>query len=412
MVKNRFIEAKVKALLELFPVVAIIGPRQCGKSTLVKKMYPDWKYYDLERPDDYQLITSDTLGFFKLRPQQTIIDEAQQYPDLFKTLRAVIDSDRSATGRYLITGSSSPDLVKGLSESLAGRLATVELWPLKAGEFYEYELSPLYSALSGNISDLESILARQACLKQDQIHEHWFFGGYPEPRIKSTQRPEFFGLWMDAYFSQYLDRDISQLFPGINRHSFRLFIQALSFHSGQMLNQSELARAIEVSSPTIKQYLEILHNTFVWRNLRSLGKSSLKKIQKMPKGFYRDSGILHHLLKLPDIDKLLVHPMAGASFESFIIEEIIRGFQASIISGLDYYFYRTKDKSEVDLIIEGNFGLIPIEIKLGRKIDQRQLSGLKKFLSDTGTKLGILVNNADKVEYLTDNILQIPAGYW
>ena len=132
----------------------------------------------------------------------------------------------------------------------------------------------------------------------------------------------------------------------------------------------------------------------------------------MPKGFFRDTGILHHLLKFADIDSLLIHPVAGTSFESFITEEIVRGFQTTMAHGIDHYFYRTKDRSEVDLVIEGPFGLIPIEIKLGHKIDHRKLSGLKNFMADTKAQLGILVNNADKAEYLTDNILQIPAGYW
>jgi hypothetical protein len=150
----------------------------------------------------------------------------------------------------------------------------------------------------------------------------------------------------------------------------------------------------------------------VWRNVRSFEKNSLKKIQKMPKGFFRDSGILHHLLKLTELDTLLIHPMAGYSFESFIIEEIIRGFQSTLTSGMDYFFYRTKDKSEVDLVIEGSFGLLPIEIKLGHTIDQRKLTGLKNFMADTNSRLGIVVNNADRAEYLTDTIIQIPAGYW
>jgi uncharacterized protein len=412
MDKKRYLEFKINSLLNMFPVVAVIGPRQCGKSTLVQNLRPDWKYYDLERPDDYQLITSDPLGFFSRRRDKTILDEAQQYPDIFNVLRSVIDQDRSAAGRYIITGSSSPDIVRGLSESLAGRLATVELWPFKAGEFYERPISPLYELFVRKHVDPDQILKVKPCLKPDEVYKHWLLGGYPEPRIKARKMPEFHGLWMDGYFSDYMDRDISRLFPGINRHAFRLFIQSLSFHSGNILNQSQLARAIEVSSPTVKQYLEILHNTFIWRNLASFEKNSLKKVQKMPRGFFRDQGILHHLLKINDIDDLLVHPAVGGSFEAFVIEEIIRGFQCTLVSGLDFYYYRTKDRSEVDLIVEGPFGLLPIEIKLGHSINPRRLSGLKNFMADTGARLGILVNNAQKVEYLADNIIQVPAGYW
>lgn len=412
MAKNRFLEKKINRLLSMFPAVGVIGPRQCGKSTLVKKLRPDWRYYDLERPDHYQLITSDPLGFFQRRGEKTIIDEAQQYPALFKVLRSVIDSHRSTTGRFLLTGSSSPDLVRGLSESLAGRMATVELWPFKAGEFYNQSISPIYDVLTSKKPDLTRVLNEEPLLTPDQTYMHWLLGGYPEPRIKSEQVSEFQGLWMDGYFNDYMDRDIGRLFPGINRHTFRLFIQSLSFHSGCVLNRSKLARAVEVSSPTIRLYLEILHGTFVWRNLKSFERNNLKKVQKMPKGFFRDGGILHHLLKIVDIDDLLIHPVAGRSFEAFIIEEIIRGFGCTMSPGIDFYYYRTRDKSEVDLIVEGMFGVLPIEVKLGHKLHKRSLTGLKNFMSDTGAGLGIIVNNADRAEYLADNIVQIPAVYW
>ncbi len=410
--KKRLVEQKIDWLLDMFPVVAIIGSRQCGKSTLVKNVRPDWKYYDLERPDDYQLITSDPLGFFARQSEKTIIDEAQQYPELFNVLRGIIDQDRKAVGRFLLTGSSSPEIVKGLSESMAGRIATIELWPFKIAEFYDKPLSQIYSLLSQNRPDLDRISGLKPELDVKQIYDHWQLGGYPEPRIKGCDVPEFYGLWMDEYFSDYIRRDIQRLFPRINTHNFRLFIQTLSFHSGKIINQSDIARALEVSSVTSKEYLEIIHNTFIWRNLRSYEKNKLKKVQKMPKGFFRDQGILHHLLKINSLDNLLVHPVAGFSFESFVVEEIIRGFQCTLAAGIDFYFYRTRDKSEIDLVIDAPFGVIPIEIKLGYKIKKGMLTALKNFLKDTNAHLGILVNNSDKIEFLANNIMQIPAHYF
>ncbi|MFA5904798.1 MAG: ATP-binding protein [Desulfobacula sp.] len=411
MDKKRFLESKINRLLEMFPAVAIIGPRQCGKSTLIRAIRPDWKYYDLERPDDYHLISSDPLGFFSRQCDSVIIDEAQQFPELFSVLRGIIDKDRKATGRFLLTGSSSPEIVRGLSESLAGRIATVELWPFKAGEFHEKPLSLLYTLLCDPSTDLTGLSALEPLLDQGQVYEHWLFGGYPEPRIKGAVQPEFYGLWMDEYFGDYIRRDIQRLFPRINPHSFRLFILTLAFHSGHIINQSEIARALEVSSPTAGEYLEILHGTFIWRNLRGFEQNSLKKVQKMPRGFFRDQGILHHLLKLDDIDRLLLHPAAGTSFEAFVIEEIIRGFQCTLQAGIDFHFYRTRDKSEIDLIVNAPFGLIPIEVKLGTKINQRMLAPLKTFIEDTKARFGILVNNSDRIEFLTDSIIQIPARY-
>jgi hypothetical protein len=411
MDKTRYLEQKINTLLKMFPVVAVIGSRQCGKSTLVQMVRPDWKYYDLERPDDYQLITSDPMGFFSRQVDQTIIDEAQQFPNLFSILRSVIDQNRKATGRFLLTGSSSPDIIKNISESLAGRIATVELWPFKVSEFHDRPLSPIYSILSEHRPDPNHLLSIDTKVTISQMYEHWLLGGYPEPRIKGRELPEFYGLWMDEYFSDYIRRDIQRLFPRINTHNFRLFIQTLSFQSGTIINQSHIARALDVSSVTAKQYLEILHHTFIWRNLRSYEKNTLKQVQKMPKGFFRDSGILHHLLKMNDLDQMLIHPQAGSSFESFVIEEIIRGFQCTLKSGIEFYFYRTKDKSEIDLIVDAPFGIIPVEVKLGHKINKRMLTALKNFIQETKAKIGLLINNSTKIEMLTDNIIQLPACY-
>ncbi len=408
-VKNRLLGQKADQLLEMFPAVAIVGPRQCGKSTLVQALRPDWNYYDLERPDDYQLISSDPLGFFERRKGNTIIDEAQQFPELFQVLRNAIDRDRGMAGRYLLTGSSSPDIVRGLSESLAGRIATVELWPFKTVEFYEKPLPDIYRLITSRGIQAQDLTEVKPALTSEQVYDQWLKGGYPEPRIKGEQHGKFHGLWMDEYFSDYIRRDIQRLFPRINPQVFRLFIQTLSFHSGNIINQSVIARALEVSSVTAKSYLEILHDTFVWRNLRSYGKNRLKKVKKASKGFFRDQGILHHLLKISDLDSLLIHPTAGTSFEAFIIEEIIRGIQCMLEPGIDFHYYRTRDRSEVDLVIEGPFGLVPIEIKLGHKITQRDLTGLKSFLEDTQAPFGILVSNAERTELLTDRIIHLPA---
>ena len=409
--KKRLLSEKIEALLQMFPVVAIIGSRQCGKSTLVQTLLPDWKYYDLERPDDFQLISSDPLGFFNRQRDRVIIDEAQQFPELFQVLRSVIDQDRNTTGRFVLTGSSSPDIVRGLSESLAGRIATVELWPFKMAEFYEKPLPSIYNLLTDSETTLAQLTELETDISVSHMYEHWLLGGYPEPRIKGVETRVFHNIWMDEYFSDYIRRDIQRLFPRLNTQVFRRFIQSLSFCSGKIINQSSLARALEVSSVTTKEYLDILHNTFVWRNLRSYEKNSLKTVQKMPKGFFRDQGILHHLLKLDDIDRLLVHPEAGVSFESFVIEEIIRGFQCTLQAGIDFNYYRTRDKSEIDLIIDGPFGVIPVEIKLGTKIKQQMLIPMKNFIKDTGARFGILVNSSDKIEVLADNIVQIPAVY-
>ncbi|MCF6301131.1 MAG: ATP-binding protein [Proteobacteria bacterium] len=410
--KTRYLSTKIIKLLEMFPAVAVLGTRQCGKSTLVKQLFPKWGYYDLERPDDYELINNDPLGFFTRHKNNVIIDEAQQYPQLFNILRSVIDNDRQVNGRFVLTGSSSPAIVKGLSESLAGRIATVELSPFKMAELEQLEFPEIYAKLVQEKTTVEDLQNLQTKTKQTTVYSHWMYGGYPEPRIKTLQNPMFHQLWMDAYFSDFIHRDIQRLFPRINPQNFRKMIRTLSFHSGNILNQSNIATALELSSVTIKEYLSILHDTFIWRNLTSFEKNPLKTVQKMPKGYYRDSGILHHLLKLNAVDDLLIHPIAGSSFESFMIEEIIRGLGCILESNMDFSFYRTRDKAEIDLIIDGSFGIIPIEIKLGSTVNQSMLKSLKIFIEDTQTKFGILINNAARIEIVADKIIQIPAHYF
>ena len=411
MGKKRIVEKKINRLLAMFPVVAIVGSRQCGKSTLVQQLRPDWRYYDLESPDDYQLISDDPVAFFALHTEKVIIDEAQQYPDLFRVLRGVIDNDRQKKGRFILTGSSSPDIVKGITESLAGRIATVEMWPFKQCEFYEQKLPQLYALLTEGQVQPDDFLQLSAPLDLDQALHVWFHGGFPEPLIEGAVNPAFHLQWMENYISNYVGRDIRQLFPRLHIHSFRRFLTLLAQFSGHQLNMSTMARSLEVSVSTVKDYLDIIHQTFLWRNLEPYTKNQLKKVQKARKGFFRDQGLLHYFLKVNDLDSLLIHPVAGFSFESYVIEEIIRGLQATMATQLEYHYYRTVDKSEIDLVIDSSSGPVPVEVKLSSVVNRKGLRGLNNFLADTRAKYAILVNRGKRIELLTDTIIQIPVNY-
>jgi predicted AAA+ superfamily ATPase len=411
MVKKRVLEEKINRLLAMFPVVALVGSRQCGKSTLVKELRPDWKYYDLESPDDYQLVSSDPVAFFTLNTGNVIIDEAQQYPELFRVLRGVIDNDRRRKGRFILTGSSSPDIVKGITESLAGRIATVEMWPFKQCEYYEKELPELYGLLTEGTAKPEDFLQLRTSLNMDQTMHVWFNGGFPDPLIESESDGDFHLQWMENYLMNYVSRDIRMLFPRLHIHNFKRFLILLAQFSGHQLNMSDMARALEISVSTIREYLDIIHQTFLWRNLDPYTKNRMKKVQKARKGFFRDQGLLHHFLKISDLDSLLIHPVAGFSFESFVIEEVIRGLQATMATQLEFNYYRTIDKSEIDLVIDGKSGPVPVEIKLNSTVTRTALRGLKNFLADTKANYAILINRARRIELLTDQIIQIPVHY-
>ncbi len=391
-------------------MVAIVGPRQCGKSTFVKNLRPDWKYYDLESPDDYQLISSDPVAFFTINNTSVIIDEAQQYPAIFETLRGVVDAGRKKKGRFIITGSSSPTIVKGITESLAGRIATVEMAPFKQCEYYGKDLSDFYSIFAG-FGGINDLMQLQPALSLEQSMAIWTQGGFPEPLIESEKNEDFYRQWMENYMADYVSRDIRSLFPRLNIHNFRRFLTLLAQFSGHQLNMSTISRALETSVSTVRDYLDIIHQTFLWRNLDAYDKNPVKKVQKSKKGFFRDQGILHYLLKITDLDRLLIHPVAGFSFESFVIEEIVRGFQATMATQMEFTYYRTVDKSEIDLIVEGNFGVVPVEIKLGSAVKPQSLRALGNFIADLHAEYGILINRGKRIERLAEKIIQIPVNY-
>ena len=392
----------------MFPVVAIIGVRQCGKTALAKSMFPNWRYVDLERPSDFNLIDNDIELFFRQNPEHVIIDEAQMIPKLFEVLRSVVDDKREQKGRFILTGSSSLELVKNLSESLAGRIGIVELGPMKTNELASKPMSPFYDIFESKLSK-DKMAFGEANLTDKEIHRAWFYGGYPEPAFSGVAG--FYQQWMNNYQSTYLNRDLARLFPGLNLVNYQRFLGLLSHLSGTILNKADLARALEVSAGTVKNYLDITEGTFVWRSLNSYERSASKSIVKMPKGLIRDSGLNHYLLRIPNVDELYRHPVVGHSFESFVIEEILRGLEATMAVGWDAYYFRTKNGAEVDLLLEGSFGLLPIEIKYGVTTTRSQLKSITNFVKENGCPFGLLVNQGDRAEWITEEIFQLPARY-
>lgn len=237
-------------------------------------------------------------------------------------------------------------------------------------------------------------------------------GGYPEPLLKLAEKNDvYYEAWMSNYQATYINRDIAKLFPKLNKINFRRFLMMLSKLSGTILNKSDLGRALEVTEPTIRHYLKIIEGTFLWRELPSFENSIIKNTVKMPKGHMRDSGLLHHLLRINTIEGLYSDAIVGCSFEGFVIEEILKGIQDAGISNVQPYYYRTRSGAEIDLILEGNFGLLPIEIKHGKTIKRNKLLTLNQFVKDHGLPFGILINQSDVMEWLTPCIVQVPVGY-
>jgi predicted AAA+ superfamily ATPase len=232
-------------------------------------------------------------------------------------------------------------------------------------------------------------------------------GGYPQPVLNPSQ--DYYLDWMENYFQTYINRDIRKLYPKLDSLKYRRFISILSELSGTIINKAQVGRSLDISEVTVRDYLEIADKTFIWRMIPSYEKTKIKSVTKMPKGIMRDSGLLHYLSQTDTREKLLRSPNYGQNFESFITEELIRGMQATIKGRWDYYYYRTKNGIEVDLLLEGRFGLLPIEIKAGSSTSIKDVKSLTYFLETMNLPLGMVINNDTEIKMLSQRIIQIPA---
>jgi len=407
---RRNIEEKVNRLAHSFPIVVILGARQCGKSTLSQMLRPDWKYFDLENPNHYQRITDDPMLFFRENPHHLIIDKAQRLPSLFDVLRSVVDTQRNLKNCFILTGSASFDLMKNISESLAGRVGIVELSAFKINEFQQKSLPDFYQLFdqkltSESVSWLKTL---KPCIDIYELKRALLTGGYPEPVL--ADNVNFHQDWMENYVETYINRDMRTLFPRIDLLKYRRVLAMLSYLSGTIINKSDIARSIETSEKTVRDYLDIISGTYFWRQLGAFTTPKIKTTLKLPKGYFRDSGLTLFLQNIHSLDELDNYPLLGRTFENFIVEEIIKGINVTQAKNVRYCHFRTKAGAEIDFIAEGSFGLLPIEVKYQSNTPKRQLASLQHFIELHHLQLGILINNSTEACMLTDKIIQIPAG--
>lgn len=329
---NRRIKNKILKRLKHNPVVALLGARQVGKSTLAREIlqkYPDAILIDLEKPAQRMQVENDVDLFLKENSGKLIcFDEIQLLPEVFKTLRGYID-DQGTNGQFLILGSASRDLIKQSSETLAGRIAYLEITPF----------------------DLLEV-----CEEGYGANEHWFKGGYPKSLLQEDLEESI--EWREDYIRTFLERDLPQLGFNIPATTLDRFWRILAHCHGQLVNYSTLGKSLSVSHHTIKSYIDILEKTFVIRTLKPFFTNEGKRLVKSPKVYIRDTGLLHSLLNIDDFNSLLGHPIIGSSFESYVIENII-----NIFPRWNAFFYRDSSGNEVDLVLEKGLKKIAIEIK-------------------------------------------------
>ncbi len=337
MIERALASAVIRGLTA-FPAVVLLGPRQVGKTTLAKQLAAKLKkqthYIDLERPSSVAAVNRDPEEYFDSYQQQcVIIDEVQRIPKLFPLLRSLIDEKRTP-GRFIITGSASPDLLKGASESLAGRVMYCYLNPIGLHE-----------------------LPNKISLKQ-----HWLRGGFPNPLLMKTTANRL--DWMDSFITTYIERDLPLLFdvkfsPSVMRRLWRM----LAHINGAILNAENVGNSLDISGTTLKRYIDFLEGAFIVKRLAPYFRNSGKRLIKASKIYINDSGILHFLLDIHTEKNLVNHPSIGTSWEGYVISQILYAKD----NRLDAYYYRTHAGAECDLVLaKGEQVKAAIEIKYSK----------------------------------------------
>lgn len=379
-------ERRLSALLRAFPAVSILGPRQVGKSTLarghgaaLKGARTRFHYFDLERVEDAARLAADAqadLGALGRAPGLICIDEVQRLPQLFGLLRPLLD-DRRRRAKYLLLGSASPTVVRGVSESLAGRVGHLDLTPFLASEV-DASRTP----------------------KRDRL---WLRGGFPRSFLARSD-----GLsleWRESYFRSFVERDLAELGLRLPALALRRLLTLVAhLHSG-IVNYSEVATALGVSAPTATAYIDLLEGAFLVRRLPPYFANLGKRLVKSPKIYLRDSGLLHALLGLGSMNALRSHPRIGASWEGWVIEQIL-GTLALAGEPVQAYFWRTHAGAEVDLLLELRGRLVPLEIKLGST--PRVERGLTECLKDLGVERAFVVHGGDAQYPLNERVVALP----
>ncbi len=407
---QRALLPKAQRLLQHFPVLVILGARQVGKSTFSQQLGADWLYLDMENPLDRARVLNDPELFFADHPERLILDEAQAAPELFNILRGVIDRQRQQKGRFILTGSASFDLISQVSQSLAGRVAILEMHPLSQVEYARSSGVSFFDIISQPLdrSSMQALLKLAPAGEPGSEHtrKSLYYGGYPEPLL--AQDPDFLQDWYENYFTTYIQRDILALFPQLDLLKYRRVILMLSHISHTIINRSEIARSIETSEKAVRDYLEIIEGTYFWRSLPAHQTPKIKTTTKLPKGHFRDSGLCCHLQGITSPSHLETYPRLGNLFEGYVIEEVIRGLEATSARQLHYEHFRTKSGGEIDLIITGSIGTLPIEVKYGTHTNKRDVRALQQFIDLHDLPLGIVINHAPRPLRISDTIIQVP----
>jgi uncharacterized protein len=376
---HRNIREKTLRYLTQFPAAVLLGPRQVGKTTLAKQIARDvgGVYFDLERPSDVLKLSDPELALTTLQDKLVVLDEIQHMPELFRTLRPLIDDNRRA-GRFLLLGSASPSLLNQASESLAGRIGLIEMSPLMVGE------------IAAHPSGFDDRQSQRLLLR----------GGFPNSFTASSDRASF--EWRESFIRTFIERDMPQLGFRFDAASLQRFWTMVAHWHGQLWNASRIAASMGVSAPAVTRYLDALEGAFMLRKLSPMEANVMKRLVKSPKVYVRDCGVLHQLLGIQTSLQLQGHPVVGASWEGLVIEQLL----GELPSGVQANFYRTTAGSEVDLVLHNSHTRIAIECKYSSA--PKPTRGFYEAMKDLGVQHGYVVAPIKEAFALSKDVTVLP----
>ena len=399
---KRAIADEIKEYMKSFPVLLISGARQVGKSTLALNLdIPN--YITLDDINIYESARNDPKGFIEHCKKLIVIDEVQRVPILLLAIKEFVDKDRT-NGQFVLTGSANLKGFKDISDSLAGRIGIVELYPLSQKELSHSDEN-LIDILSGDISHL--------ALKKydnDGLSEKIINGGYPEITKISSEKSKY--LWFSSYIRTYIESDAKEIGNIRNMDKFITMYRLCMLRSDNIFNKNELCLESGLDNKTFDSYFSVLEHTYQIQKLQPYFNNALKRLIKTPKIFATDTGVLAHLLQISSAQELANSPYKGAIYETFVFDELLKA-NTSSKKRANIYYYRTSDQKEIDFILEISGKLIAIEVKSSKTIskdDFRHIYHLKENLQSKFDK-GIVFYAGDMVVKLDDDMFALPFGF-